>query len=101
MIVVGAAGLALDRVAELAAAGIVAGARGFGQAFGGHRIFGEFLPRQALMIAPFDAAKVHHAVHHGHFDVLPFAGAVTLLERGEQVRWRGAGRCRNRRSARR
>ena len=39
-IIVGAAGLALNRVAELAAAGIVAGARRFGEAFGRHGILG-------------------------------------------------------------
>ena len=36
------------------------------------------------MIAPFHAAQVHHAVHHGDFHVLALAGAIALVQRGKQ-----------------
>src|SRR6185312_7296378 len=49
-IVVGSAGLALDCVAELPAAGIVAGSWGLGKSFGRHGILRQSSVRQALMI---------------------------------------------------
>ena len=36
------------------------------------------------MIAELNAAEVHHAVHHRHLHVLSFAGAVALVQRGQQ-----------------
>ena len=36
------------------------------------------------MIAELHPAKVHHAVHHRHLDVLPLAGFLRLAQRREQ-----------------
>ena len=84
--VVRAVRLTVNRVAELAAAGIVAGTRHFAHVLiGRHGIFGKRLAREALMIAKFYAAQIHHAVHHRHFDVLALARAIGLMQRGEQT----------------
>ena len=84
--VVRAVRLAVNRVAELTAARVVARARHLSHApIGGHRIFGQIAARQPLVIAELDAAKVHHAVHHRHLDVLADARALGLPERREQA----------------
>ena len=85
-IIVGAMRLAMNRVAELATAGIVTRARHFAHALiGRHRILGQCAALQALVIAEFDAAQVHHAVHHRHFHILADAGAVALMQGAEQA----------------
>ena len=77
--------LAVNGVAELAAAGIVAGTRCFAHALvGRHRIFRHIAAGQALVVAPLHATQVHHAVHHCHFDILALAGTVGLVQRGQQ-----------------
>ena len=66
--------LALQHIAELAAARIVAGARHVARV---PRSVGCTPPApalQPLMIAQFDASEIHHAVHHRDFDVLSLAG---------------------------
>src|SRR5207248_2065878 len=84
--IVGAMRLAVNGVAELAAAGVVAGPRHFAHALiGGHRVFAQRAALQALVITELDTAKVHDAVHHRHFDVLAFAGARGLMKRAKQA----------------
>jgi hypothetical protein len=36
------------------------------------------------MVAEFDPAQVHHAVHHRHLHVLALPGPVRLVQRREQ-----------------
>src|SRR6202171_1211027 len=84
-VVVGPARLALDRVAELPAAGIVAGTRRVLQAVGRHRIFGERPARKALLVTELDATEVHAAVDHRDFDELTLARALTLVKRSQDT----------------
>src|SRR5262249_40117285 len=41
--------------------------------------------RQALVVTELHAAKVHHSVHHGDFDVLAFPGFLGLPQGGKQT----------------
>jgi hypothetical protein len=83
--VVRAAWLASDRVAELAAAGVVAGARGRAHALvRADRVLGQRTAEEALVVAPLHPAEVHHAVHHRHLDVLACTRALRLDVRGEE-----------------
>src|SRR5215831_9416096 len=83
--VVGPVRLAVDGVAELASAGVVAGTRDIAHVLiGRHRVFRQRSAREALVVAELHAAQVHHTVHHRHLDVLPLAGLVGLAQRGEQ-----------------
>ena len=83
-IVVGAAGLALDGVAELPAAGVVAGARGEILELLAP-VFGQGTVVESLVVAPLDADQVHHAVHHRALHVLPAPGALPLDDRREDA----------------
>ncbi len=84
--VVGAVRLAVDGVAELAAARVVAGARHLAHALvGRHGIFRHVAAHEALVVAEFHAAEVHHAVHHRYLDVLALPGLLGLAQRGEQA----------------
>ena len=81
-IVVGAAGLARDGVAELAAARVVAGpGREVLELL--HRVLGQGAVLDALVVAELDPAEVHDAIHHGALDVLAAAGALAL-EQGRE-----------------
>src|ERR1700682_2520924 len=80
-VVVWPARLALDCVAELPAAGIVAGTRRVLQAVGSHRVFREGSARKTLMVTKLDTAEVHDAVHHRDLDELTLARALTLVKR--------------------
>ena len=83
-IIVGAARRAAQRRARLAAARGVAGAR--------HEI-AEFLVRdiraaalsQPLLVAHLDPAEIQHRVGHRDLDALALAGALALIERGEDA----------------
>ena len=78
--------LAMDRVAELSAAGIVACARHVAHALvGRHRVFGKSPTGQALVVAEFDPAEVHHPVHHRHLHVLAVARAIGLVQRRQEA----------------
>ena len=84
--VVGAVRLAVDGVAELAAARIVARARHFAHALvGRHRVLRQVTALQPLVVAELDAAEVHDAVHHRHFHILALASALGLAQRREQT----------------
>src|SRR6266705_687390 len=83
--IVGPVRLAVDGVAELAAARVVAGARhGAHSLLRRHGIFRKRLASQPLVVAELDAAKVHYPVHHRNLDVLPFSGAIALVQGSEQ-----------------
>src|SRR5262245_18765760 len=80
--------LALENPSGLAAAGIVARARGRiakRQAFAKLAVFGERARLEPLLVAQFYAAEVEHTVLHGGQHLLPAAGAVTLVERADDA----------------
>ena len=81
-IIVGAAGLALDSIAELAAAGVVARPwREILELL--HGVLGERATLDALMVPKLHTAEVHDTVHHGGLDVLAAPGALPLEQRRE------------------
>src|SRR4051812_10674079 len=84
--VIGAVRLAVHGIAELPAARVVSGARHLAHPLVcRNRILGQIAPRKALVVAELHAAKVHHAIHHRHLDVLALAGLLCLAQRREQA----------------
>ena len=83
-IVVGAARRAAQRRARLAAARGVAGARHRVAEFL-VRVFGQRPAHQPLLVAHLDPAQIQHRVGHRDLDPLALAGALALIERGEDA----------------
>src|SRR6185295_8998365 len=76
---------ALQDPAGLAAAGIVAGARGRAaerNTFAVLAVFGQRAVGETLLVAQLHAGKVEHAVLHGSEHLLTAAGAGALIKRG-------------------
>ena len=101
---IGLPALALEDPARLAAAGIVAGARhrvAERNAFAVLAVFGQRAVREPLLVAQLDAREIEHAVLHGAEHLLAAAGAVALIERGDNAEREMQAGAANRRSARR
>ena len=75
----------MNRVAELPPARVVARTWHFAHPLvRRYRVFAERPAGQALVIAELDATQVHHAIHHRDFDILSLAGAIALVDGGQQ-----------------
>src|SRR5262249_4558079 len=80
--------LALEDPSRLAAAGIVAGARGRlpeGNAFAILPVLGERPVLKPLLVAQLHAREIEHAILHGAQHPLAAAGADALVERADDA----------------